>query len=127
MNLQRWEERIYDPGLYCSKDGEWVLYDEVQEKIDQLEKEIEILKAKLISKGEETMPSTPPELKSHSADYKSDAWKDYSFQELGWWVHLFAKRATHRTTIEKIKKDLYDARNYLKMMEAKLDDLEGEI
>lgn len=39
------------------------------------------------------------------------------------WIHLFAKRAEHRRNIEKLKKDLTDAQNYLYMMQAKLDAL----
>jgi len=68
--------------------------------------------------------SSPESIESHSEDYKTDAWKEYSMWELGNFVHLLAKRATHRDNPEKEKQDLYDARNYLRMMEAKLDALE---
>ncbi len=66
----------------------------------------------------------PKELKSHSSDYLPKTWQNYTFSELGWWVHLLTKRAKHRKNPAKIKKDLYDARNYLKIMSAKLDELE---
>lgn len=63
---------------------------------------------------------------THAGDYKPQAWEAYTLAELGWWVHLFAKRAEHRDNAEKRAKDLYDARNYLEMMRAKLDALEGK-
>ena len=66
----------------------------------------------------------PKELETHAPDYIDRAWEQYSFDELGQFVHLLAKRATHRSNPEKRKKDLYDARNYLSMMDAKLKDLE---
>ena len=59
-------------------------------------------------------------LEKHTPDYKSKAWKQYTISELGYWVHLFTKRATHRTNMVKAKKDLYDAKNYLVMMEQKV-------
>ena len=59
-------------------------------------------------------------LDQHQKDYKLDAWKAYTLQELGNFVHLFHKRSTHRNDIKKIKKDLHDAKNYLWMMEQEL-------
>ena len=70
------------------------------------------------------MSETPKGINPHQADYKDRAWEQYSFEELGMFVHLLTKRATHRSNPEKKKKDLYDARNYLSMMDAKLKDLE---
>ena len=67
----------------------------------------------------------PETIKPHAGDYKSGAWAQYSLAELGMWVHLLATRATHRDNPEKRKKDLYDARNYLDMMRARLDELEA--
>lgn len=64
-------------------------------------------------------------IEQHAADYKPKAWEAYTLAELGQWVHLFAKRAEHRDNAEKRAKDLYDARNYLDMMRAKLDAIEG--
>lgn len=64
-------------------------------------------------------------MKNHEMDYKEDAWKQYSIQELGQWVHLLSTRAQHRSNDEKRKKDLYDARNYLNMMDQKLKELES--
>jgi hypothetical protein len=67
---------------------------------------------------------TPEPLKPHEPDYKPQAWADYTFAELGWWVHLLAQRSTHRENPEKRRKDLHDARNYLAIMNTKLADLE---
>lgn len=64
-------------------------------------------------------------ISEHQKDYKPEAWEAYSFAELGEWVHLLSKRAEHRENPEKRKKDLYDARNYLAMMDAKLKKLEN--
>jgi hypothetical protein len=65
---------------------------------------------------------TPESIKAHSADYKDQAWKDYTVQELGMFVHLFVKRAKHRLNLDKKAKDLYDAQNYLNMMQKHIDD-----
>lgn len=63
----------------------------------------------------------------HARDYKPKAWHLYSFEELGQWVGLLMKRAGHRNDLGKAKKDIYDARNYLDMMKAKLMLAEQEI
>jgi hypothetical protein len=55
-------------------------------------------------------------LKAHQADYKPAAWKEYTVEELTWWVRLLCKRAGHRDNPEKRHKDLYDAGNYLSML-----------
>lgn len=52
----------------------------------------------------------------HKPDYKSNSWEEYSFEELGYTVAFFSKRAGHRTNQEKLRKDLYDGKNYLTMM-----------
>jgi hypothetical protein len=67
---------------------------------------------------------TPETIKTHESDYKPQAWEQYTLAELGMWVHLLATRAGQRADPEKRRKDLYDARNYLEMMRARLDDLE---
>jgi hypothetical protein len=67
--------------------------------------------------------TTPESIKPHSQDYKDKSWEDYELYELGWWVHLFVKRSQHRANVEKRNKDLYDAQDYLNIMQAKLDDL----
>lgn len=59
-------------------------------------------------------------LEKHQPDYYQNSWEEYTFQELGNIIGFFAKRATHRAKEEKLRKDLYDAKNYLAMMEAKL-------
>jgi len=64
-------------------------------------------------------------LDKHQDDYRPEAWKEYSFLELGSFVHLLVKRAGHRNNTEKKAKDLYDAANYLNMMELKLSELLG--
>jgi len=40
---------------------------------------------------------TSEELKPHEPDYKPQAWEAYTLAELGWWCHLFAKRAGMRS------------------------------
>ncbi len=55
--------------------------------------------------------------------YKPGTWRNYDFNELGWFVHLLAKRAQHRSDPEKKAKDLYDAGRYLEMMQAKLSEM----
>lgn len=62
----------------------------------------------------------------HAADYKPQAWEQYTLAELGQWVHLLAMRAGHRKKPKKRAKDLYDAHNYLAMMAAKLASLEDK-
>jgi len=64
---------------------------------------------------------TPDSIEEHQPKYKSSAWKEYTLQELGMWVHLFVKRAKHRKDTQKRAKDLTDAQNYLNMMQAHLD------
>lgn len=65
-------------------------------------------------------------LEAHQQDYKPNAWDDYSFQELGQWVHLLTKRSEHRDNLEKRNKDLYDAQNYLDMMQNKLSIMKNK-
>ncbi|MFX0073071.1 MAG: hypothetical protein ACFFAO_18490 [Candidatus Hermodarchaeota archaeon] len=59
-------------------------------------------------------------IEKHQSDYKDKVWRQYTLLELGTWIHLFNKRAKHRSNPEKAKKDLYDAKNYLWMLEQKL-------
>jgi hypothetical protein len=75
--------------------------------------------------AQKIMTNQPTAIKEHQPDYKDRAWEQYSMEELGQWVSLLTKRATHRKNPEKMKKDLYDARNYLSMMDAKLKDIEN--
>ena len=69
----------------------------------------------------------PTALADHQADYHPKAWEQYTLAELGQWVHLFAKRAAHRANVEKAEKDLYDAQNYLDMMQATIKELRDQI
>lgn len=61
-------------------------------------------------------------IEKHEKDYKPEAWKQYTLGELGMWVHLLNKRAEMRSNQEKEEKDLYDASNYLWMLEQKLKE-----
>lgn len=72
------------------------------------------------------MAETPQGCQEHQPDYKAKAWEAYSLFELGAWVHLFTKRAEHRSDLAKRKKDLHDAQNYLDMMQSKLRQLRYE-
>lgn len=65
---------------------------------------------------------TPESIKEYQSKYHKGAWRNYSLQELGMWVHLFVKRASHRADQAKRDKDLTDAQNYLNMMQAYIDD-----
>lgn len=59
-------------------------------------------------------------LVSHNADYDPpDAWKQYTDEELRWWVHLLTKRAGMRVPGEKKTKDLVDAVNYQAMLDSR--------
>ncbi len=60
-------------------------------------------------------------LNKHEKDYKEDAWRDYSVADLGMWVALLMKRSQHRDNETKRKKDLYDAQNYLDMIQSQLN------
>ena len=71
--------------------------------------------------------STPEQIKEHSHKYKDGAWRLYSFEELVNWVQLLSKRATHRTELEKIQKDLTDAENYLAMINEKFAEFKQQI
>jgi len=72
-------------------------------------------------------PITPESILPYKHDYKEGAWTEYSLAELGWFVHLLVQRSSHRANLEKRRKDLYDARNYLNMMDAQLDHLEDQL
>lgn len=69
----------------------------------------------------------PDSIKVHQDDYKDKAWCEYSLMELGWWVHLLVQRSSHRSNPKKRAKDLYDARNYLAMMDAQVSHLEDQL
>jgi hypothetical protein len=62
-------------------------------------------------------------IQQHEQDYQTNAWVGYTLAELGQWVHLLAMRAGHRSDVDKRNKDLYDAQNYLDMMQSKLNEL----
>lgn len=66
-------------------------------------------------------------IEDHDEEYKKNAWHEYSLEELGTWVFLLSKRATHRSDLEKAQKDLYDAKNYYRMMEGKLKEISEKI
>jgi len=62
-------------------------------------------------------------IEEHQNKYIPDIWKEYSKQELMMWVSLLSKRATHRSKEAKSKaiKDINDAKNYLLMLEIKIE------
>jgi hypothetical protein len=67
----------------------------------------------------------PESIAHRRADYKPDAWTGYSPAELGWWVHLFLKRAGMRSNPGKREKDLADAQAYLDMLQAHVNAARG--
>lgn len=67
--------------------------------------------------------AVPESCVPHTLDYKNNIWTEYTFQELADWVHLLSTRAQHRVPGPKQQKDLYDAQNYLNMMQAKLESI----
>jgi hypothetical protein len=66
-------------------------------------------------------------LEKHQKDYKEDAWKEYSLEQLGEWISLLNERAYHRTTVDKSKKDLHDAKNYHYMIGERLKESAKEL
>jgi hypothetical protein len=77
-------------------------------------------------KSRQSERQTPNKLDAHDATYKKGAWHLYTMKELGDWVHLLTTRASHRNDRVKASKDLYDAENYLAMMQAKLNATKRE-
>ena len=59
-------------------------------------------------------------LEKHKPDYKSKSYREYTIIELGQAINFFMRRATHRANPDKLKKDCYDAKNYLAMMQEKV-------
>jgi hypothetical protein len=55
-------------------------------------------------------------LGEHQSKFKVKSWKNYSDEELEWWIKLLRKRAEHRSDEEKRNKDLKDASNYALML-----------
>lgn len=73
-------------------------------------------------------PSPQPDcIEKHQGDYKQEAWRNYSFEELANAVAFFTKRAGHRSTFKKRAKDLYDAGNYLEMFNQKFADAKASL
>ena len=69
----------------------------------------------------------PDSLEKHQVDYNSGAWEDYEFFELGFFIHNLTKRSEHRASPEKTEKDLYDAQNYLNIIQSKLDAMRQNV
>lgn len=65
--------------------------------------------------------------KDHENDFGKDAWKDYTLEELGQWIALLTKRASHRSNPDKSKKDIVDAQNYLEMLNEAVKNASDEI
>lgn len=72
------------------------------------------------------MADTPEQIKQHSDKYKNGSWEDYTPEQLAHWVINMGIRATHRSNREKARKDIEDARTYLSMLEAWLEEREDE-
>jgi len=70
------------------------------------------------------MNKLPKEIQEHQKDYIKDIWKEYTHEELMWWVTLLVRRSTHRTNKDKSLKDIEDARNYLWMLEESIREEE---
>ena len=66
--------------------------------------------------------ATPEQIKEHAHKYKEGAWRDYSYEELAQWINLLTRRASHRTELKKMEKDLNDANNYLAMLKSKFEE-----
>lgn len=56
-------------------------------------------------------------------NYNSGSWQDYSEPEYRQWVDLLLKRSQHRSNLGKKIKDLTDAKNYMVMLIARLEEL----
>jgi hypothetical protein len=67
------------------------------------------------------MLETPERIVKDEPNYKPAAWQEYEVHELGWWVHLFVKRALMRGNPAKAGKDLDDAQAYLDMAQAHIN------
>lgn len=67
----------------------------------------------------------PESIQPHAGDYQPAAWRDYTQEELEWWVRLLNKRAGMRTDPQKAEKDRYDAANYQEMLEALRREQQG--
>jgi hypothetical protein len=68
------------------------------------------------------MVETPQGCLEYAPKYKVRAWEAYTLSELGQWVHLLTTRAGHRSDFAKRDKDLHDAKNYLAMMQSRLEE-----
>jgi hypothetical protein len=60
-------------------------------------------------------------LSAHEADFRPDAWQEYTVDELLAWVRLLTKRAGMRADEAKREKDLSDAANYRAMLLKKIE------
>lgn len=55
-------------------------------------------------------------LDENQSKFKEGAWKNYTDEELRWWIKLLRKRAGNRKDEAKRDKDLKDANNYALML-----------
>lgn len=71
--------------------------------------------------------STPKSLTPHKDDFKKGSWRNYSPVELAGWAHLLSTRAQNRDSAQtdKIAKDLYDAQNYIDMLDAAAAEMDA--
>jgi len=63
-------------------------------------------------------------LDEYKKEYIPDIYKEYTGEELMWWILNLVRRSTHRTNKDKSLKDIKDARNYLWMLEEKVKEEE---
>lgn len=68
-----------------------------------------------------SQPQLPPSCADHQPKFKPNVWRDYTVAELGAWVGLFLKRATHRTQQQDAARDLDNAQNYFDMIQAHIN------
>ena len=55
-------------------------------------------------------------IEDNNTDYIPEIWKEYTIEELMWWIINLTRRATHRLNREKALEDIENAKNYLWMM-----------
>jgi hypothetical protein len=60
-------------------------------------------------------------------ELSTDCYDDYTFVELGWFIHLLTTRILCNDNKQEREKDLQDAKVYAAMVVSKLDDFEKEL
>ena len=74
---------------------------------------------------------TPESIVEHADKYKDHSWEQYTPEQLAHWAINLTIRASHRKEtpdqIDKIKKDIQDAKNYLDMLSAWMEHTHKEV